>query len=46
MTMLVRVRRMATALLASAAMVGSPFLLTAAAESSDDDNGRQMASRG
>lgn len=41
--MLARFRRRATALLASAAMVGSPFLLTAAAESSDDDNGWQRS---
>ena len=41
MTMLARSRRRATALLVSAAMVGSAFLLTAAAQPSDD-NGWQV----
>jgi beta-galactosidase/beta-glucuronidase len=42
MTILLRFRRRATALLASAAMVGLAFMLTAAAKPSDDDNGWQM----
>ncbi len=41
MAMLARSRRRATALLVSAAMVGSAFLLTAAAQPSDD-NGWQL----